>query len=187
MAIESPRYRLVQKNNKFEIREYDEYILAEVEIDGDFSSALQKGFRILANYIFGGNTSKAHINMTVPVTQQAAGSEKIEMTTPVTSSPVEEGKKYIIAFTMQSKYTLEALPEPANKTISFRKVTKHKVAALKFSGNLNSKLAARKASALEAWLNENKYSKKSNFVFAQYNPPWIPGIFRRNEVLVDVG
>ena len=132
MAIESPRYRVVQKDNKFEIREYDDYILAEVEIDGDFSSALLKGFRVLADYIFGGNTSKAHITMTVPVVQQVAGSENIEMIAPVTSSPVEEGKKYIIAFTMPSKYSLESLPEPEDKSISFRKITRHKVAAIKF-------------------------------------------------------
>ena len=186
MAIESPRYQTVHKDNKFEIREYDGYILAEVEIDGDFSSALQKGFRVLADYIFGGNTSKAHIKMTVPVTQQAAGSEKIEMTAPVTSSPVEEGKKYIIAFTMPSKYTPETLPDPVNKTISFRKVAKHRVASLRFSGNLNSKLATRKVKEMETWLHENKYSKKSGFIFAQYNPPWIPGLFRRNEVLAEV-
>jgi hypothetical protein len=108
------------------------------------------------------------------------------MTAPVTSSPIEEGKKYIIAFTMPSKYTMETLPDPANKTISFRKVAKHKVAALRFSGTLNSKLATRKAKELEIWLNENKYSKKGSFVFAQYNPPWIPGIFRRNEVSTQV-
>jgi hypothetical protein len=186
MAIESPKYIVVQKDNKFEIREYNDYILAEVEIGGDFSSGLQKGFRMLADYIFGGNTSKARIAMTIPVTQQSAGSEKIEMTAPVTSSPVEEGKKYIIGFTMPSKYTLETLPDPENKSISFRKVAKHKVAALRFSGNLNSKVATRKAQELDIWLNENKYSKKSGFVFAQYNPPWIPGIFRRNEVLTDV-
>jgi hypothetical protein len=186
MAIESPRYKIARKDNKFEIREYEEYILAEVEIDGDFNSALQKGFRVLADYIFGGNTSRAHINMTVPVTEQAVSSEKIEMTAPVTSSPIEEGKKYRISFTMPSKYTLENLPEPSNKTISFRKVAKHKVAALRFSGNLGSKLASRKAKELETWLDENKYSKKAGFVFAQYNPPWIPGIFRRNEVLTEV-
>ena len=186
MAIESPRYETVRKDNKFEVREYEEYILAEVEIDGDFGSALQKGFRVLAEYIFGGNTSKARINMTVPVTEQAVASEKIEMTAPVTSSQIEEGKKYIIAFTMPSKYTLESLPEPENKTISFRKVGKQKVAALRFSGNLNSKLATRKAKELETWLNGNKYSKKTGFVFAQYNPPWIPGIFRRNEILTEV-
>ena len=186
MAIESPKYQTVYKDKKFEIREYEEYILAEVEIDGDFGSALQKGFRVLADYIFGGNTSRARINMTVPVTEQAVSSEKIDMTAPVTSSPIEEGRKYKIAFTMPSKYTLENLPEPANKMISFRKVSKHKVAALRFSGSLNSKLATRKAKELETWLNENKYSKKSGFVFAQYNPPWIPGIFRRNEVLTEV-
>jgi DNA gyrase inhibitor GyrI len=186
MSIESPRYQTINKDNKFEIREYEDYIVAEVEVDGDFSSALQKGFRILANYIFGGNTSKASINMTVPVTQQATSGEKIEMTAPVTSFPIEEGKKYKIAFTMPSKYTIENLPEPQNKMISLRKVEKHKVAVLRFSGNLNSKLASRKAKELETWLNENKYSTKSSFVFAQYNPPWIPGIFRRNEVLVNV-
>ena len=111
MAIESPRYRVVQKDNKFEIREYDGYILAEVQIDGDFSSALQKGFRVLADYIFGGNTSKAHIAMTVPVTQQAAGSERIEMTAPVTSSPVEEGKKYVMWYCKKPfKCALDRLP-----------------------------------------------------------------------------
>ena len=106
------------------------------------------------------------------------------MTAPVTLSPVEEDKKYIIAFTMPSKYNLETLPDPANKDISFRKVPKHKVAALRFSGNLNGKLAMRKVNELEIWLDENKYSKMSSFIFAQYNPPWIPGVFRRNEVLV---
>jgi hypothetical protein len=53
MAVESPRYQTVHKDNKFEIRKYDEYILAEVKIDGDFGAALQKGFRVLADYIFG--------------------------------------------------------------------------------------------------------------------------------------
>lgn len=186
MAIESPRYQIINKDNKFEIREYDEYIVAQVELDGDFSSALQKGFRILANYIFGGNTSKSNIDMTIPVTQQVTSGEKIEMTAPVTSSNIEEDKKYIIAFTMPSKYTLENLPEPSNKSIFFRKVTKHKVAALRFSGNLNSKLASRKVKELETWMNKNSHSTKSSFIFAQYNPPWIPGILRRNEVLVNI-
>ncbi len=186
MSIESPRYQTINKDKKFEIREYEEYIVAEVEVDGDFSSALQKGFRILADYIFGGNTSRTHINMAVPVTQRATVGEKIDMTAPVMSSPVQEGKKYIIAFTMPSKYVMENLPEPANSSISFRKIANSKIAVVKFSGSLNSKLASLRAKELETWLNKNKYSKKSSFVFAQYNPPWIPGIFRRNEVWVNV-
>ncbi len=186
MAIESPRYQTVYKDKKFEIRDYEEYVLAEVEIDGEFGSALQKGFRVLADYIFGANVSRDRIDMTVPVTEQAVSSERIDMTTPVTSSSIEEGKKYRIAFTMPSKYSLENLPEPVNRTISFRKVGKCRLAALRFSGNLNGKLAMRKANELETWLNGNKYSRKGGFVFAQYNPPWIPSVFRRNEVLAEV-
>jgi hypothetical protein len=186
MAIESPEYKTVYKDGKLEVREYAEYVLAEVEIDGEFGSALQKGFRVLAGYIFGGNTSRARIDMTVPVTEQAVPGEKIDMTAPVMSSPVEEGKRYRIAFTMPSKYTLENLPQPENKTISFRKVGKQRIAALRFSGSLNGRLAMRRAKELETWLNEKGYSKKGSFVFAQYNPPWIPGIFRRNEVLTEV-
>jgi hypothetical protein len=186
MAIESPGYTILHKDNKFEIREYTDYIVAEVDVAGDFGSALQEGFRILVDYIFGANTSRSRIAMTVPVTEQPVTSEKIEMTAPVLSSPIEEGKKYRIAFSMPAKYTLENLPEPVNKVISFRKVTRHKVAALKFSGTLNSKLAVSKAGEMETWLAENTYSKKNSLIFAQYNPPWIPGVFRRNEVLADL-
>jgi hypothetical protein len=186
MAIESAKYQTVHRDKKFEIRDYEQHVLAEVEIDGEFGSALQKGFRVLAEYIFGANASRDRIDMTVPVTEQAVSSERIEMTAPVTSSAVEEGNKYRISFTMPSKYSLESLPEPANRTISFRKVGKRRVAALRFSGNLNSKLAMRKADELETWLDENKYIRKGSFVFAQYNPPWIPSIFRRNEVLAEI-
>jgi DNA gyrase inhibitor GyrI len=186
MAIESPRYQTVHEDKKFEIREYEDYVVAEVEIDGNFNSALRKGFKVLADYIFGNNASKSRINMTAPVTQQASAGERIEMTAPVTSTPVAEGKTYRIAFSMPSKYTLENLPQPLSREISFRNVARHKVAALRFSGNLNSRLATSKAEELEIWLHENKYSKKSNFVFAQYNPPWIPGPFRRNEIWAEV-
>ncbi len=186
MAIESPKYETIYQDKKFEIREYADYVVAEVEIDGDFDSALQKGFRVLADYIFGNNTSKTHINMTAPVTEQAAAGEKIEMTAPVTSSPVEEGKRYRVGFVMPSKYTLENLPVPVGKAISFRKIARRKVAVLRFSGTLNSRLAIRRAKELETWLNENKYRKKTDFIFAQYNPPWIPGLFRRNEILTEV-
>ena len=110
MAIESPQYQTVHKDKKFEIREYGEYLVAEVEIDGEFGSALQKGFRVLADYIFGGNTSRARINMTVPVTEQAVSGEKIDMTAPVMSSPIEEGKKYRIAFTMPSQQLYACQP-----------------------------------------------------------------------------
>jgi len=35
MALETPKYEILQKDGKFEIRQYEGYILAEVEIEAD--------------------------------------------------------------------------------------------------------------------------------------------------------
>jgi len=186
MSIETPQYDILKKDGNFEIRKYQEYINASVEIESDYENALGEGFRILADYIFGNNRAKTNIEMTAPVTERAAGSKKIEMTAPVTSAKVGEGKRYLISFTMPAKYTLESLPEPTNKTIFIHKVEPHKAAVLKFSGYINEKSTLRKTQEMEAWLKKNSLQAKSGFIVAQYNPPWIPGPFRRNEIIADL-
>jgi hypothetical protein len=82
MAIETPKYEVIKKNKNIEIRKYPEYIQAEVEIkDVGYRSAVEKGFQILAGYIFGDNISRKKIDMTAPV--KTSKSEKIAMTAPV--------------------------------------------------------------------------------------------------------
>jgi hypothetical protein len=183
MSIETPEYEVLQKDGKYEVRHYKGYITASVVVESDFKNAVNAGFRILADYIFGNNRSKTHIAMTVPVTEQAVKNEKIEMTAPVTSTTLKEGREFLIAFTMPAKYTLENLPEPENKRVIFQKVKPYKAAILLFRGYLNEKSVRKKTVELESWLNQNKMPFKSEFTFAQYNPPWIPGPFRRNEVI----
>lgn len=91
MAIESPKYTLERKDGDIEIRKYDDYIVAQVDIESDYGSALNKGFRILANYIFGANHKKSNIKMTTPVTGENLNeSEKIPMTVPVTEEETSE-------------------------------------------------------------------------------------------------
>jgi hypothetical protein len=184
MSIETPKFNIVQKDGKFEIREYQEYINASVEIESDYKSALNEGFRILADYIFGNNREKSRIDMTAPVTEQTTKSRKIEMTAPVTSAKVSGDKRYIISFTMPAKYTLESLPEPMNKTISMYKIAPHKAAVLKFSGYSNEKITTKKTQELEEWLKKNNLQAKDGFGVAQYNPPWTLGPFRKNEIIV---
>ena len=186
MVIEQPRYKVIRKDGKFEIREYESYILAQVEIESNWSSALNSGFRILADYIFGNNKRKARIAMTAPVTEQAARqSEKIAMTAPVTSTMLGE-QKHRISFTMPGKYTMETLPEPNSQDISFTRVERHKTAVIRFSGYMNEGLAKKRSEELRQWLKDNAIEATSGFVYAQYNPPWIPGVFRRNEIIVDI-
>jgi hypothetical protein len=184
MAIEKPKYTVLKKDGKFEIREYEEQILAEVEIDGDWGSALNRGFRILAGYIFGGNKAKAKISMTAPVTEeQDYKKEKIPMTSPVIASKVSE-KRHKISFMMPSKYTMDTLPEPDSDEITFRKLEKHKAAVIRFSGYFRERLLEKKSEEFKHWLQKEGIGPKSEFISAQYNPPWIPGLFRRNEIIV---
>jgi len=186
MSIETPKFDILQKDGKFEIRKYEEYISASVEIDSDYQRALGVGFRMLADYIFGNNRAKTNIEMTAPVTEQAVKSQKIEMTSPVTAARVEEDKKYLISFTMPSKYSLETLPEPINKNILIHKVTAHKAAVLKFSGYASQKTISKKSQELEIWMKKNNLQTKSGIILAQYNPPWILGPFRRNEIISEI-
>jgi hypothetical protein len=201
MAIESPKYEVEKEEGSFEIRTYAAYIVAQVDVESDFDGALRNGFEILAHYIFGGNKKKESIPMTAPVSEEIpmmapVTSEKISMTAPVTSkkvsmtAPVTEEqageRSYRVSFAMPSKFTLETLPEPQDKRITFKVVEGRRTAAIRFSGRVHEKLATQKTEELRDWLSRNGMVPKSNFVVALYNPPFIPGIFRRNEIVVDI-
>jgi hypothetical protein len=197
MAIESPQYEVEKKLDGCEIRAYSTYVLAQVDLESDFDGALRNGFEILAHYIFGGNRKRESIPMTAPVSkEQVASSEEIPMLAPVTSekismtAPVTEEKAgehvYRVSFAMPSKFTLETLPEPQDKRIEFKVIESRRTAAIRFSGRVHEKLANEKTEELRICLSKNGLTPKSNFVVALYNPPFIPGIFRRNEIIVDI-
>jgi hypothetical protein len=67
---ESPAYTLEEKDDHFEIRRYPDYILAQVDVESDYNSAVGIGFGILANYIFAGNKKRKSIPMTTPVSEE---------------------------------------------------------------------------------------------------------------------
>jgi len=186
MSIESPKYTVVESDNTFEIRDYEQYIVAEVDVEASYKGALNTGFGILAGYIFGGNSARASIAMTAPVTEKySQKSEKIQMTRPVTAS-LKQGQKYTISFSMPGKYTLDTLPRPNDANIRLREVPASRVVALRFSGSLNERLATKKIAELMEWLKQKNLNPKSTVASCQYNPPWIPGPFRTNEVIVTI-
>ncbi|MEN9750488.1 MAG: hypothetical protein RIR23_542, partial [Pseudomonadota bacterium] len=53
MAIEEPEFISIEKKDAFEIREYQSKLIAQVLVTGTFDSASNKGFRLLADFIFG--------------------------------------------------------------------------------------------------------------------------------------
>ena len=76
MAIEEPHYDVIVSQAPFELRHYAPTLIAQTIVEGDMDAASNKGFRLIADFIFGNNL--------------AAGSEqagKIAMTAPVTVEP----------------------------------------------------------------------------------------------------
>ena len=87
MATDEPEFKTILKDGKIEFREYAPKIIAQVEVFGDFDQASSKGFKVLADYIFGNNKSKdgngnSRIEMTAPVEMEPLP-QKINMTKPV--------------------------------------------------------------------------------------------------------
>ncbi|MCK7469980.1 MAG: heme-binding protein [Desulfomicrobium escambiense] len=73
MAIEEAAYKVLKKDNRFEIRDYAPHILAETVVEGDFEEAGNKAFNMLFRYISGDNRSREKVAMTAPVSQEPMG------------------------------------------------------------------------------------------------------------------
>ena len=183
MAIEEATYTVVEKDNKFEIRDYTPYILAETIVEGDLKDAGNKAFRILFRYISGANRSRKKVAMTAPVSQRPQG-EKIEMTAPVGQRPVQEN--WAVSFMMPSSYTLKTLPEPEDPNITLRQVPARRMAAVRYSGFWSEKGYLRYKSELESWIQERGFSNVGDPIWARYNSPITPWFLRRNEILIPI-
>ncbi|MEO0449207.1 MAG: heme-binding protein [Pseudomonadota bacterium] len=181
-ATEEPAHETLVKDGKYEIRQYEPTIVAEVEITGDMRRAGNSGFRPLADYIFGNNTARSEIAMTAPVTR--VKSEKIAMTAPVTRTM--EDDRWTVAFVMPSEWSMATLPVPNNPDVSLREVPGELMATVKFAGAGRERVFAQKEEALLTWLSEQGYEAIGAARYAGYDAPWVPGPFRRNEVMIPV-
>ena len=129
MAIEEPKYEVLLTDKQFEVRKYAPVMVAETLVEGDMDDASSKGFRLIADYIFGNNqlpnATSSKIAMTAPVILEPQSS-KIAMTAPVTLEPqsadanMQSAKQWLVQFVMPSQYTLATIPKPKNNAVSLR-------------------------------------------------------------------
>lgn len=182
MAVEEPPHAVVERDGAFEVRRYEQTVVAEVVAQGDRASAANAGFRMLAGYIFGANAPKAKIEMTAPVTQTRG--EKIAMTAPVTQT--SDGEDWVIGFVMPKGSTLAAMPAPRDPAVKLREVPARTVAALRFSGFAHSDTLAAKSEAFAAQVRARGYAIAGPVTYGFYDPPWTLPFMRRNEVMAEV-
>lgn len=179
---ETPKYFVKKKQDEMEIRQYPATIQAEVVVDEDqYKSAIEKGFNVLAGYIFGNNVAKQKIDMTTPV--QVSRSQKIAMTKPVT---VTGDSNFTVAFIMPAAYTLDSLPEPVDSRVHFNQIPARQMAAIRFSGFFRQDTIQKNKQRLSQWLEGQGITTEGDFIVAGYNPPWVPGFLARNEVMIQI-
>jgi hypothetical protein len=181
VAIEEPKFTVALKEGTFELRDYEPTVVAEVSVAGNQHDAGNKGFRLLAGYIFGGNTRAQRITMTAPVTNTPAG-EKIAMTAPVTQSEV--AGEWLVRFTMPRKYALNELPVPNEPKVHLKALPAARFAVARFSGLAGQAKVAAETAGLMAFAKAHKLLPSGPVSLARYNPPWTPWFLRRNEVMV---
>jgi hypothetical protein len=186
MAIEEPKYVVLEKTPPFELRSYTPMILAEVQVEGDLDEASSQGFRLIAAYIFGQNQPNEKISMTTPVVveEQPAKGAKIAMTTPVNIE--SNAGKWTVSFVMPAEYSMESLPKPLNSKVQLRQIPAVKRAVIGFSGFYNENKVAERTLELEEWMKTKNLQATSVPKFARYNPPWTLPFMRRNEIMIDV-
>jgi len=165
--IETYPYVVDKKYDSFEIRSYEASLFTSVKLSGNnYKSESNKGFSILAGYIFGGNEKE----------------EKIAMTSPVAMS-LEDSMTMM--FLVPKKFNKESLPLPNESQIKFREEPAKTVAAISFGGwTSDEKIKVYKQKLVTA-LDANGIRYTNRFYFLGYNPPF-ELINRRNDIIVEL-
>jgi hypothetical protein len=183
MALEEAKYTVLEKEEVFELRQYEPRIVAETFVEGDFSKVGNVAFRRLYDYISGNNLKREEIAMTAPVTQEV-NSEKIAMTAPVGQE--QANGKWRITFVMPTQYSMETLPKPLDSEVILREEPGRLMAAIRYSGSWSQERYIEREVRLRDWIEAQGLQQIGEPVFARYNSPFMPWLLRRNEVLIPV-
>ncbi|MBI33916.1 MAG: soul heme-binding protein [Flavobacteriales bacterium] len=165
--IETYPFSIVKEYKDFEVRNYEAKLFTSIKLSSDkYEEASNKGFKILAGYIFGGNERN----------------EKISMTSPVTIS-LEDSMRMM--FMVPKNMKKEELPKPNQSEIEFLEVPSKKMAAITFGGWANDEKIEKYKKKLTEFLNAEGINFSNRFYFFGYNSPY--EVFnRKNEVLVEI-
>ncbi len=180
--VEQAKYDVVESHGSIEIRDYAPMIVAEAQVSGERKEAINQGFRIIADYIFGNNISAQKVAMTAPVIQQP--SEKIAMTAPVIQEGVENSWK--VRFVMPASYAMDTLPKPNNDEVKLEQIPAKRFAVIRFSGIADEDNLKTQTDTLKDFIKEKNLKAISQPTYAFFNPPWTLPFLRRNEVMLEI-
>ena len=166
-AYESAEYTVLQSDGNFETRAYPDLMMATTAMV--FESKGEDGsFMRLFRYISGANENK----------------QKVAMTTPVFMEPETQDEQGRMGFVLPKKVSEQRVPDPSNDTVQVRKRHGGRFAVFRFAGRINSDLFTHAEEELRTWIKDKGLIGNGDAELAGYDPPWTPGPFRRNEILI---
>lgn len=171
LATEHASYTLLAAHEGFEVRRYDARMEARVETTGPMRQATREGFRPLAAYIFGGNADDTSIAMTAPVATRARPAD---------------ADAWTVAFVMPATWTADRLPSPDDARVSLHEEPATTWAVRTFSGYATDDAVARETRALREAAAAANVALAAPLEVRQYDPPWVPGPQRTNDVALRV-
>ena len=178
-ATAEPGYQVVRRLGEIEIRQYEPYAVAEVLINAPADEAGNEGFRILAAYIFGKNKGERKLEMTAPVTQTPVP-VKLEMTAPVTVTPATGG--YRVQFVLPKGVSAESAPAPIDPRVQLRDVPSVKMAVIRYTGFWSDANYNEHLNSLKEALRSADLHASGQPLYSRYDPPWTLWFMRRNEI-----
>ncbi len=173
--VESTAYEVLRSEGVLEIRRYPLMQLATVRGMSD-----DDAFRVLLDYISGGNRRREKVPMTAPVVSGTQGTERIPMTVPVVSRPRS------FSFVLPSSYPPHGVPEPVDSRVEIEVLPGRELAVIRFRGRTGERSVAERYSSLLAAVKRSGLAPRGEPFLMRYNPPFVPGFLRRNEVAVEV-
>lgn len=163
---ETQSYKLIRKEENFEIRYYPAATMAMISSSSkSYRDLGSSGFRKLAKYIFGGNNENKQIAMTSPVHMEI-GENKSTM-----------------AFVLPAAYNQNNVPKPEDLGIDIITSEPEYVAVIQFGGFSSNESIQEHRMRLENDLKKKGITYYGNFRYLGYNPPY-QLLGRKNEVIV---
>jgi len=190
-GYEEAAHEVLFDDGKFEVRQYEDALVARTVTTGDLGEAGSAAFRRLGGYIFGKNVTRDSVAMTTPVFQEQVEtsdepeSESIAMTTPVFQEEPAEGT-WVQTFVLPREYTMETLPVPTDPNVELAVLPGLKVAVVRYSGLRSTRSIEEQTERLRAWMAERDLVATDAPRSAAYDPPWTIPFFRRNEVQIPI-
>lgn len=179
---EEPEYRAIATDGDYQLRDYPAMTVAETVFTGPRKSALDKGFRALADYIFAKSRDGEQLPMTVPVMQDSG--DPMASDPPLFDDDLEGGWR--TRFVMPAGRSADNLPAPSDD-VELVELPPRRVAVVSFAGRADDRMLSQQEDRLRGWLARRGEASEAEPEYAFYNSPVIPGPLRRNEVWLALG